>query len=130
VTFERDASGGVAVMTIVNRVRLPKEEDPASISERVPENLRSYLGRYSLPMQKEELVVGFDGGRLTVHLPGLGVRRLEGPDARGVWSAGPGDERFSFVKDGTGQVRAMILIENIRNARIDGDGQAAGTTAK
>jgi transglutaminase-like putative cysteine protease len=130
VTFERDASGGVAVMTIVNRVRLPKKEDPASISERVPENLRSYLGRYSLPMQKEELVVGFDGGRLTVHLPGLGVRRLEGPDARGVWSAGPGDERFSFVKDGTGQVRAMILIENIRNARIDGDGQAAGTTAK
>jgi transglutaminase-like putative cysteine protease len=119
VTFERDPSGGVAALTIVNRVRLPKKEGPADIPDRVPENLRPYLGRYSLPMQKEELAVSYQGGRLAVHVPGLGVRRLEGPDAQGVWVADQGDDRFSFVTDEAGQVRTMILIESIRSSRTD-----------
>jgi len=121
VTFEQDSSGGITELTIVNRLRLPKTEGLEGVPDRVPENLRSYLGRYALPMQKEEMSVAYDGGQLTVHIPGLGVRRLEGPDAQGVWSANRGDDRFSFVRDEAGLVRAMILMETVRSARIDGE---------
>jgi transglutaminase-like putative cysteine protease len=120
VTFERNSTGGVIGLTIVNRLRLPKTEGPEDIPDRVPESLRSYLGRYALPMQKEEMSVAYDGGQLTVRIPGLGVRRLEGPDAQGVWSASRGDDRFIFVRDETGLVRTMILMETVRSARIDG----------
>jgi transglutaminase-like putative cysteine protease len=119
VIFERDASGGVTWLTLVNRVRMPRKEGPSNISDRVPENLRPYLGNYSLPMQKEEILVAYDSGHLAVHIPGLGVRRLEGPDPQGVWSATTGSARFSFTMDEAGRVQTMILIEAIRNARID-----------
>jgi hypothetical protein len=68
-------------------------------------------------MRKEEIVVAYDRGRLAVHIPGLGVRRLEGPDAQGVWDSTPGDDRFSFVVDASGKVQALILIERIRSRR-------------
>ena len=70
-------------------------------------------------MQKEEIVVAYDSGHLAVHIPGLGVRRLEGPDPQGVWSATTGNDRFSFTTDEAGRVQTMILIETIRNSRID-----------
>ncbi len=119
VTFERDASGRVVRLTILNRVRLPKKGEAQDIQDSVPENMRPYLGQYSIPMQKEEIMVAYDGGHLAVHIPGLGARQLKGPDEQGVWTAQPGDDRFSFIKDDAGKVRTMILIETIRNTRID-----------
>jgi transglutaminase-like putative cysteine protease len=119
VTFERDPSGRVGGMTILNRVRLPKKEEPQDIPDSVPKNIRPYLGQYSIPMQKEEIMVAYDGGHLAVHIPGRGVRQLEGPDAQGIWTARPGDDRFSFIMDDAGKVRTMILIEMVRNTRID-----------
>jgi len=119
VTFDRDSSGRVVAMTIVNRVRLPKKEDPRSMPDRIPESVRPYLGQYSLPMQKQEIEIIYDGDHLAARIPGLGVRRLEGPDAQGLWSASPGDDRFTFITDESGRVRAMILIESIRSSRID-----------
>jgi hypothetical protein len=70
-------------------------------------------------MQKGEILVAYDNGHLSVHIPGLGVRQLEGPDIQGVWSAKPGDDRFSFIRGDAGKVRTMILIEVVRNTRID-----------
>jgi hypothetical protein len=119
VTFEREASGEVTGMTVVNRVRMPRKEDATYVSGSVPEDLRPYLGRYALPMQKEEIIVAYDSGRLAVQIPGLGVRRLDGPDPQGVWNAVTGSDRFSFTMDQTGRVWTMILIEAIRNARVD-----------
>jgi transglutaminase-like putative cysteine protease len=119
VTFDRDSSGRVVEMTIVNRVRLPKKEDPRSIPDRIPEDLRPCLGQYSLPMQKQEIEIIYDGDHLAARIPDLGVRRLEGPDAQGIWSASPGDDRFTFITDESGRVRTMILIESIRSSRID-----------
>jgi len=119
VTFERETSGRIVGMNILNRIRLPKKGEAQNIPDSVPENIRPYLGQYSIPMQKEEIRVAYDDGHLAVHIPGLGVRQLEGPDAQGVWSAKPGDDRFSFIMDEAGKVRTMILIETVRNARID-----------
>jgi transglutaminase-like putative cysteine protease len=119
VTFERDAAGQVVGLTIVNRVRLPKKEEPQDIPDSVPENVRPFLGQYSIPMEKQDIVVAYDDGHLAVHIPGLGVRQLEGPDDQGVWDGKPGDDRFSFVMDDAGQVRTMILIEMVPSKRID-----------
>jgi len=119
VTFERDASGRANGLTILNRVRLPKRGEPQDIPDSVPENIRPYLGQYSIPMQKQEIMVAYDDGHLAVHIPGLGVRVIEGPDAQGLWTARPGDDRFSFIMDDAGKVRTMILIEAVRCTRID-----------
>jgi transglutaminase-like putative cysteine protease len=119
VTFERNASGRAVGLTILNRIRLPKTGEPKDIPDHVPENLRPYLGQYSIPMQKEGALVAYDSGHLAVHIPGLGVRAIEGPDEQGVWNARPGDDRFSFIRDEGGKVRAMILIDMVRNVRVD-----------
>lgn len=123
VTFERDAFGAVVGLALVNRVRLPKKDAPRNIPDRVPENLRPYLGRYSIPMEKQEMTVTYESGRLSVLIPGLGVRRLEGPDAQGVWSSSSGDDRFSFIRDEAGEVRTMVLMETVRNVRLGGEGR-------
>jgi len=119
VTFEQPASGRISGLTIINRIRLPKKEEPQGVPDNVPENIRPLLGQYSIPMQKEEILVAYDDGHLTVHIPGLGVRAIEGPDARGVWDGKPGDDRFSFIRDEGGKVRAMIFIEAVQCTRID-----------
>jgi transglutaminase-like putative cysteine protease len=119
VTFERETSGRVVGMNILNRVRLPKKAEQPVFPETVPENIRPYLGQYSIPMQKGEIMVAYDDGHLAVHIPGLGVRVIEGPDAQGLWAAKPGDDRFSFIMDDADQVRTMILIEKVRNTKID-----------
>ena len=117
--FERDQAGRMGGMTILNRVRLPKKPEPEDIPATAPENIRPYLGQYSMPMQKQEIRVAYDEGHLAVHIPGLGVRAIEGPGADGLWTAKPGDDRFSFIRDETGQVRTMVLIETVRSTRID-----------
>ena len=119
VTFEPGPSGRMDGLTILNRVRLPKKAELPDIPDSVPANIRPYLGQYSIPMQKQEIMLAYDGGHLAVHIPGLGVRVIEGPDAQGVWTAKPGDDRFSFIMDEAGKVRTMILIEVVRNTRID-----------
>ncbi len=119
VTFERDTSGRVVGLAIHNRIRLPKKAELPVIPDTVPENIRPYLGQYSIPMQKEEIMVAYDNGHLAVHIPGRGVRVIKGPDSQGLWTAKPGDDRFSFIMDDAGKVRTMILIETVRNTRID-----------
>jgi transglutaminase-like putative cysteine protease len=119
VTFERDASGRVGTLTILNRVRLPKKAEPQDIPSAIPENIRPYLGQYPIPMQKQEIRIAYDGGHLAVQMPGGAVRELEGPDADGLWAAKSGKDRFSFILDDAGRVRTMILIETVRCTRID-----------
>jgi len=119
VTFERGPAGRVVVLTILNRVRLPKKGEAQDIPDSVPENIRPYLGQYSMPMQRQEIMVAYDNGHLAVHIPGLGVRVLDSPDAQGLWAGKPGDDRFSFIMDDFGRVSAMVLIETVRNTRVD-----------
>jgi hypothetical protein len=105
--------------SINDTVRLPKKAELPVIPDTVPENMRPYLGQYSVPMQKQEIMVAYDDGHLAAHIPGLGVRVIEGPDAQGLWTANPGDDRFSFIMDDAGKVRTMIRIETVRNTKID-----------
>jgi hypothetical protein len=119
VTFDRDSSDAVGGLTILNRVRLPKKAEPQDISDVIPENLRPYLGQYSIPMSQAELVVSFRNGTLAVQIPGRNIQDLDGADAAGVWRSKSGPDRFSFIMDDSGRVRTMILIETVRCTRID-----------
>lgn len=105
-------------LELENRVRIPKKSDPQSISDDVPEEFRPYLGQYPIPMDKHEVTVLFRRGTLAIDFPGVGIRGLVGPDADGVWTERSGGDRFSFVLDEAGKVRAMILHETIRCPRI------------
>ena len=111
VSFQLNDSGMVTGLTLVNRARIPKGADSAKAREDVPEVWRPYLGRYPVPMEKAEISVLFRRGRLAVDIPGKGTSDLEGPDAEGTWTVKTGRDRFSFVKDERGQVRAMVLHE-------------------
>ncbi len=119
LTFPRDAGERVTELVLTNRVRIPKKADRQDISADVPEELRSCLGRYPIPMDKREFTVLFRRGNLAINFPGAGVRTLDGPDADGIWVDRSGGDRFSFVRDEAGEVKAMILHETVRCPRID-----------
>jgi hypothetical protein len=118
VTFDRADSGRITGLVLANRVRIPKRSNTEEISDSVPESLRPYLGRYPIPMQKQDITVLYRNGGLALRLPGSRVQTLEGPDADGIWSVKSGTDRFSFVRDDDGTVRAMILHETVRCQKI------------
>jgi predicted O-methyltransferase YrrM len=118
ISFEGSERGQVAGLVLANRARLPKKADPESIPEGVPEDLRTCLGRYAIPMQKDEITVTFRKGSLALIFPGGRVQPLQGPDADGLWSAKPGGDRFSFIRDESGTVQTMILHETVRATRV------------
>jgi transglutaminase-like putative cysteine protease len=118
VSFERSESGRVTELTLMNKVRIPKRSAPGTVPDDVPADLRPCLGRYPIPMQKEEITVLYRNGGLALLFPGGRLQPLEGPDADGIWSAKSGTDRFSFVWDEDGTVRAMVLYETIRCAKV------------
>jgi transglutaminase-like putative cysteine protease len=118
VTFDAADSGRITGLVLANRVRIPKRSDTEEIPGSVPENLRPYLGRYPIPMQKQDITVLYRNSGLALLYPRGRIQRLEGPDADGIWSVRPGTDRFSFVRDDEGTVRAMILYETVRCQKI------------
>ncbi len=118
VAFEKEESGRVTGFVLLNKVRLPKRADAEEIPGDVPGGLRTYVGRYPLPMSKREIVISHQSGRLTFLFPDNPVQPLEGPDEAGLWRTAKGEDRYSFIKDEDGTVRALILHEKVRCTRV------------
>jgi hypothetical protein len=118
-TFSRDGAGQVSGFVLNNRIRIPRLEEPSAAAGGVPAEFLPYCGRYPIPMDKREFKVGFRRGRLTIALSGERTRDLSGPDESGVWNEKISGNRFSFVKDESGKVRAMILYEIIRCPKLE-----------
>jgi len=119
VSFQRNDSGRVAELTLINRARIPKKAAAEDIKDDVPEKLRPYLGQYPIPMEKLEISVLFRKGSLAISIPGQGTVNLEGPDSEGMWTKSLGSDRFSFIVDDDGRVRAMVLHEVFACPRIE-----------
>jgi transglutaminase-like putative cysteine protease len=117
VTFDAAGSGRAESLVLTNKVRLPKRSGPEEIPDDVPPNLRPYLGSYPIPMQKQDITVLYRDEGLALLFPGGRVQALEGPDEAGIWSVKSGSDRFSFIRDDDGSVRAMILHETIHCRR-------------
>ncbi len=118
LTFPRDESGQVIHLVLRNKVRIPKKESPEEIAVDVPEEYRPYLGKYPIPLENREIAVLYRRGNLAINFPGGGIRELEGPNAGGEWFEWSEGDRYSFLKDESGEVRAMILEETVRCPRI------------
>ena len=122
VMFPKDESGRVTGLILRNRVRIPKKLEDREESLAAPEELRAYLGRYPVPMDGLQITVLAVDGKLRVRYDsqrGEETHELLGPDADGWWSIPSGQDSFMFVRDDSGQVRAMILLETVRCRRID-----------
>ncbi len=119
VAFRQDVSGRATGLTLTNRARIPKKAAAEDIKDDVPEELRPYLGRYPIPMEKLEIGVFFRRGRLAINIPGQGAFDLDGPDSEGMWIKAPGGDRFSFIVDDDGEVRAMVIHEIFDCPRIE-----------
>jgi transglutaminase-like putative cysteine protease len=118
VLFERAGSGRITGLILNNRVRIPKRAAPQEIPEDVPTDLRPCLGQYPIPMDKQEISIVYRTGGLVMLFPGRRQGRLDGPDENGLWLDKSSGDRYSFVRDEDGTVRALILHEKIRCTRV------------
>jgi hypothetical protein len=119
VSFQRNGSGRVTGLALVNRARIPKKTAAEDVKDDIPEELRPYLGQYPIPMEKAEISVLFRGDGLTVRIPGKGTFDLKGPASDGFWTATPGGDRISFIQDDDGRVRAMVIHETFQCPRTE-----------
>jgi hypothetical protein len=111
VSFQQDLTGRVTGMTILNSARLPKKQTDEDLPKNVPEEFRPYIGEYPIPMQKAHLTVIYRNNTLAMRGPEPGTLFLEGPDEEGMWVGKEGKRKFSFIKDESGTVRAMVFHE-------------------
>lgn len=111
VFFQEDLSGRVTGMTIRSLVRFPKKVEDKTSYRNVPEKYRPYLGKYPIPMENQDLTVFYRNKNLAIKFSGGKMIDLEGPDEEGMWKDKHGKDKFSFLLENDGKVRAMVLHE-------------------
>jgi transglutaminase-like putative cysteine protease len=119
VSFQQDITGRVTAMTIHNSARLPKKQTDGDIPKNVPEEYRPYIGKYPIPMERAHLTVIYKNNTLAMQGPEPGTLYLEGPDEEGIWIDKQGNRKFSFIKDESGTVRAMVFHEIVHCPKED-----------
>ena len=117
-SFQKDDSGKVTGMTLLNTPQIPKKiaEDPDD--ESIPVEYRPLCGIYPIPGQGD-ITVFYRNKRLAVKLPPDHVANLEGPDEEGMWRLENQSDRFSFVRDEEGIVRAIVIHESVSLKKLD-----------
>lgn len=118
VSFEQNSSGEITSMNIHSKARIPKKVDSGEIKGVIPEKFKPYIGQYPIPMQEGVFTVFFSRNKLAVKVPTGEIMYLEGPDEKGLWIQKNREEKFSFVVDDEGQVRAMIIHEQVHAPKI------------
>ena len=123
LTFEMDSSGTAAFMTVHERQRMPKQPagDSAAADTTVPEEYRSFVGAYTIPMQNASFNVVSQNGQLTLGLPGNRTIALAKSETEDQWlgELSPGTKlAISFDTDETGQVSAMKFVKMTRCPKI------------
>jgi hypothetical protein len=117
ITFQEEPSGDVTGMTLINTPRIPKNNTDEEDTSEIPEELRPYCGIYPIPGQGEIKIV-FRNKGLNIILPPSTVLELRGPDEEGIWTPERGSDRFSFVLDEGGIVRAIVIHETVHLKKI------------
>jgi Transglutaminase-like superfamily len=122
VTFEKDSLGKAISMTIHERQRMPKKPagDSAAAAD-VPDEYRSFVGTYTIPMQNASFDVSSQNGQLMLGLPGNRTIELARSETEDQWlgELSPGTKlAISFDTDETSQVSVMRFIKMTRCPRI------------
>jgi hypothetical protein len=118
ITFAEDDSHKVTGMTMVNQPKIPKKKQEDQDLSDIPQEYRSYCGVYPIPGQGD-ITVFFRNKRMAIKLPPNHVFDLEGPDEEGMWWLRNEGDKFSFIKDEEGNVRAITIHEIIQLSRIE-----------
>jgi len=119
ISFQKDNSCRIRGMTIHSLARLPKKPQTETSAKNVPEEYRSYLGKYPIPMENQELSVSYRNKNLAIKDSRDRIMNLEGPDEEGMWRDKRGRDKISFIVDDEGKVRAMVYHEIVYCPRID-----------
>ena len=117
MTFTEDEAHGVTGMTMYNQPQIPKKKQDDQDLSGVPEEFRPYCGVYPIPGQGD-ITVFYRNKRLAIKLPPNHIINLQGPDEEGMWQHMNGGDKFSFVKDEQGIVRAITVHETIHFKKI------------
>lgn len=118
-SFEEDDAGKVTELVLYQDVRLPRKPDSGPDSTDAPAELRKYLGKYPVPMQKMDLTVIYRDGGLVVDDPNEGLVRLKETGEEGVWIDEFDKNTISFAVDDSGDVVAMVVHVVQRFPRVD-----------
>ena len=118
VSFEQNSSGDVTSMNIHSKARIPKKVESEEIKGSIPEKFKPYIGQYPIPMQEGVFLVFYSRNNLAVKHPARGILYLEEPDEQGLWACRNREDKISFVKDKKGQVKVMIIHEQVRAPKI------------
>lgn len=118
ITFGENGSQQVTAMTLYNNPQIPKKKQEDQDLSGIPEELQPYCGVYPIPGQGE-IAVFYRNKSMAIKLPPDHVFDLEGPDEEGMWKLKNESDRFSFVKDEEGIVRAITIHEIVRLSKIE-----------
>jgi hypothetical protein len=118
VTFERDDAGGVSAFVLHEVFSMPRKSTPERIADDVPEDLRLFLGVYTLAAANADFTVSYGDEGLMLH---HSLRRqsygLELSDLDGGWSTGKGEYTLYFEPDAEGVVSSVRVDSGNRFKR-------------
>jgi hypothetical protein len=122
VSFRDDAAGKTTAMIINSRQRMPRDTEAEAVPnvEVVPEQYRSFVGRYPIPMQNVAFTIEATGDGLVLVYPGSSAISLSAGDD-GVWigDTGKSELRIGFESNAEGAVVAMRFSELVTCPRIE-----------
>jgi transglutaminase-like putative cysteine protease len=121
VSFETDADGKAASLTLNSRQRLPRAEDTTVVDlNDVPEVYQPLVGEYALPMQNAGVTVAFSEGQLFLSFsPEHSMPLEKDPEKSRFLAKSPRSTlAVSFDVDDANKVTAMRLSELVRCPRI------------
>jgi predicted metal-dependent HD superfamily phosphohydrolase len=108
VTFQRDEVGQVLSFSLHEVFSMPRKSAPERIDDDVPEEVRPYLGVYTLAAANADFSVSYSDERLMLH-HSLKRRHynLKRNDVDGGWSTGNREYTLYFEPDDEGVVSSI-----------------------
>jgi hypothetical protein len=118
IIFEKDDSDEINVLNMHQLVPLQRQSDLEDVDEDVPDELKPYLGIYSLVQLQAEFKVFHRGAGLAVYDPtAKQTIGLQPPDERGRWVDEFDKNSMMFDTDDAGNVTAMIIDSSTKFRR-------------
>jgi len=119
-SFEYEESGKTKNMHLHQLMIAPRNGEPDTIPEDVPEKFRPYLGTYYLAAGPFEVEVVYDDNGLAVDDPNQEkLVHLQAPDESGLWMDEFNDNGIRFKRDDSGKVTQLIVVQDFVMPRMN-----------
>jgi hypothetical protein len=118
ITFEEDEEGKIPGMAIIEIVRMLRQPGEDTIDEKIPEEMRKYIGKYLFAQRQAEFTVFYENGSLAIYDPleksSVG---LKPPGENGGWLDEHGKNTTYFDVGDEGGVTSMNIHAKTRFER-------------